>query len=218
MSRSAFQAQLEQMNRQLLEMSARVQKAIAGAVEALANRDLHAAQQVIQGDAEINAAYARVEAICLELLVLQQPVAIDARRITSVLKVITDLERMGDHSVSIAQAVIRMGGAPLIKPLVDIPAMAQLAQGMVADAVSAFVSGDKERALRMIAKDHEVDRLHRQVISHVQELMMADPGKVPQGVQLLFISHSLERIADHATNLGEWLIYVLTGQREELNQ
>lgn len=217
MTRNAFHGQLDEMNRQLLEMSARVQKAIAVAVEALVNRDVAAAQQIIDGDEQINAAYARVEALCLELLVLQQPVAVDARRVTSVLKVITDLERMGDHAVNIARAVVRIGGAPLIKPLIDIPAMAGLAQTMVADAVSAFIGGDQPRALSMIERDHEVDRLHSLVISHLQDLMITDSSTVPQGVQLLFVSHSLERIGDHATNLGEWLLYVLTGQRQDLN-
>lgn len=218
MSRMAFQSQMEEMNRQLLRMSSQVQQAIAAAVDALANRDVDAALRVIDGDKAINVAHAQVEALCLELLVLQQPVAIDARRITSVLKVITDLERMGDHAVNIARSVIRMGGAPLIKPLVDIPAMATLAEQMVADAVNAFISGDKELALAMIAKDHEVDRLHSQLINSLTDLMERHPSTVSQGVQLLFVSHSLERIGDHATNLGEWQIYVQTGSRAELNQ
>lgn len=217
MTRLAFQAQMDEMNRQLLRMSSQVQQAIAGATLALVNRDVPAAQQVIEGDKAINASYARVEAICLELLVLQQPVAIDARRITSVLKVITDLERMADHAVSIARAVVRMGGAPLIKPLVDIPAMASLAQQMVDDAVSAYVSGDRERAITMIERDHELDKIHARVIQHLTELMTHENTTVEQGVQLLFVSHSLERIGDHATNLGEWLIYVLTGRHEDLN-
>jgi phosphate transport system protein len=217
MARDRFHHQMEEMNRQLLRMSAQVQQAIAGAVEALANRDVPAALAVIDGDKAVNAAYAQVEATCLELFVLQQPVAIDARRIASVLKVITDLERMADHAVSIARAVVRMGGAPLIKPLVDIPMMAQIAQGMVDDAVAAYVSGDRERAMAMIQKDHELDKIHARVIQHLTELMAQDSSTVAQGVQLLFVSHSLERIGDHATNLGEWLIYVLTGRHEDMN-
>lgn len=218
MARSALQGQMEEMNRQLLRMSSQVQHAIAGAIEALINRDVSAALRVIDGDKAINGAYAQVEATCLGLLVLQQPVAIDARRITSVLKVITDLERMGDHAVNIARGVVRMGGAPLIKPLVDIPAMAELAQQMVDDAVNAYISDNRERALQMIDKDHELDKIHAHVIHSLEELMAQNSSTVPQGIQLLFISHSLERIGDHATNLGEWLIYVLTGQREDLNQ
>ncbi|MFZ5823011.1 MAG: phosphate signaling complex protein PhoU [Bacillota bacterium] len=217
MTRDVFHAQLEEMNNQLLQMGQQVQQAIAAAIQALTDRDVAAAEWVIAGDQQINAAHAAVESICLELLVLQQPVAIDARRITSVLKVITDLERMGDHAVNIARAVVRMGGAPLIKPLEDIPAMARLAQSMVADAVDAFITGNRARALAMTEKDNELDRVHRRVIDHLVELMARDSSTVPQGVQLLFVSHSLERIGDHATNLGEWLIYVLTGKRTELN-
>lgn len=217
MTRNAFHARMDEMNRQLLRMSCQVQQAIADATQALVNRDVAAAQRVIDGDKAINASYGQVEATCLELLVLQQPVAIDARRITSALKVITDLERMGDHAVSIARAVVRMGGAPLIKPLIDIPAMAGIAQQMVDDAVSAYVGDDRERALLMIERDHELDKIHARVIQHLTELMAQDSSTVEQGVQLLFVSHSLERIGDHATNLGEWLIYVLTGRHEEMN-
>ncbi len=218
MTRDVFHGQLVEMNRQLLQMGGQVQAQIAAAVAALSDRDVAAGQKVIDGDRRINAAHTEIESVCLGLLVLQQPVASDMRRIASTLKVITDLERMGDHAVSIARSAVRLGGAPLIKPLVDIPAMAQLAQSMVADAVDAFVTGDRQRALAMVDKDHELDRIHSRVIEHLQELMVQDTATVPQGIQLLFVSHSLERIGDHATNLGEWLIYVLTGQREDLNQ
>lgn len=218
MTRNAFQAQLDNMNQQLEGMSRLVQGAIAGAVDALIQGDHAAAQRVVAGDRAVNEAYAEIEHICLELLVLQQPMASDLRRIASTLKVITDLERMGDQAVTIAHAVQRVEGRPSITPLVDIPAMATLAQEMVADAVTAFINGDKQRALAMIEKDHEVDRHHKQVIQRLQELMENDRANVGQGIQLLFISHALERIGDHATNLGEWTIYLVTGELEDMNQ
>lgn len=217
MSRVAFQAQMEEMHRQLLRMSSLVQQAIADTIDALINRDVKAARRVIEGDKKINAAHAQVDALCLNLLVLQQPVATDARRITSVVKVITDLERIGDHAVNIARSVIRMGGAPLVKPLVNIPVMAELAEQMVDQAVQAYISGNEAKARAVIERDHELDRLHAQVVESLTELMQRDSGTIPQAVQLLFVSHSLERIGDHATNLGEWQIYVQTGSRERLN-
>lgn len=218
MTRNLFQTQLATLNQELQSMGALVRTAIHGAVDALATRDVEAAKRVIEGDKEVNAAYAKIERLCLELLALQQPMAVDLRRITSTLKVITDLERMADHSKDIAETVVRLGGAPLIKPLVHIPQMADLAQEMVADALNCFVSNDKAAALAMIEKDHQVDRIYKQVITDLEELMQQESRTVPQGIQLLFVARSLERIGDHATNLGEWLIYLLTGERAELNQ
>ncbi len=199
-------------------MGEQVQQAINGAVKALVTRDVAAAQAVVDGDQQINEAYMRIERICLELLALQQPMAGDLRRIASTLKVVTDLERMADHAVNIAEVVVRIGDQEPVKPLVDIPQMASLAQEMVADALGAFLERDENRALAMIEKDHEVDRLHKMVITDLEKLMKENPAAVEQGIQLLFVSHSLERIGDHATNLGEWLIYLLKGKREDLNQ
>jgi phosphate transport system protein len=217
-ARDSFRDQLEALNRELHVMGVLVQQAISGAVTALVTRDVPAAQTVVERDTEVNQAYAKIERLCLELLALQQPMAGDLRRIAATLKVITDLERMADHAVVIARVVRRLGGQPHVKPLVDIPAMANLAQEMVADALVAFVQRDKARALAMIARDNELDGLHRKVIDDLQALMEKDPSTIAQGIQLLFVSGSLERIGDYATNLGEWLIYLETGQKQELNQ
>lgn len=218
MARDDFRAQLESLIQELHVMGVLVQQAISGAVTALVTRNVPAAQTVVERDEDVNRAYATIEQLCLQLLALQQPLAGDLRRITAILKVITDLERMADHAVDIAGVVIRLGGAPHVKPLVDIPAMATLAQEMVADALEAFVRRDTQRALAMIAKDNEVDRLHRTVITDLTALMEKDSRTVAQGIQLLFVSSALERIGDHATNLGEWLIFLETGEKRELNQ
>jgi phosphate transport system protein len=217
MSRDAFHEQLAELNRQLGHMGLLVEEAIATASDALMTRDVVKAQSVIAGDVDVNEAYARIEQICLELLGLQQPVAGDLRQIAATLKVITDLERMADHAVEIARVVVRIGEQPHVKPLVDIPVMAQIVREMVADALAAFVGNDIPKALAMVDKDHEVDRLHRDVIQHLQSLMQQECAAVEQGTQLMFVSSALERIADHATNLGEWLIYRRTGQRTDLN-
>jgi len=218
LTRDSFQTQLDDLGRELQFMGYLVQQAIHGAVTALTQQDVIGARQVIANDKEINATYSRIERSCLELLALQQPMARDLRRVASTLKVITDLERMADHAVDIARVVIRLDGGPLIKPLVDIPAMADLVLRMVEDALLAFLAQDRDRALAMIEADHQVDGLHRRVIGDLQQLMKSDSSTVEQGIQLLSVSVALERIGDHATNLGEWQIYVQTGERTELNQ
>ena len=218
MTRDAFHLQLESLNRELHSMGVLVQQAISDAVTALVTRNVPAAQTVVERDQDVNRMYARIERGCLELLALQQPMAGDLRRIAATLKVITDLERMADHAVDIAKVVVRLGGQPLVKPLVDIPAMATLTQEMVAEALAAFVRRDKAQALAMIERDGEVDRLHKKVITDLQALMEQEPATVAQSIQLLFVSSALERIGDHATNLGEWLIYLETGEKKELNQ
>jgi len=218
MARDAFHAQLDALNRELQIMGLLVQQAISGAVTALVTRNVPAARVVVERDQDVNAACATIERMCLELIALQQPMAGDLRRITAILKVITDLERMADHAVDIAKVVMRIGGAAPVKPLVDIPAMATLTQEMVAEALGAFVQRDTKRTLAMIARDDEVDRLHKAVITDLTALMEKDSGTVAQGIQLLFVSSALERIGDHATNLGEWLLYLETGEKKELNQ
>jgi phosphate transport system protein len=218
MTRELFDAQLEALHAQLLNMGEQVQGAIAGAVDVLVARDAVGAKAVIVGDEQVNQLTLKIEGLCLEMLALQQPMARDLRRITSILKVITDLERIADHAVDIARATERLSGQSFVKPLVDIPQMAALVQGMVATALNAFVARNREQALSLVEQDHEVDRLHRQVIEDLQRLMEGDSRAISQGIQLLFVSSALERIGDHATNLGEWYLYLETGDRTDLNQ
>jgi len=218
MTRESFVAQLDALNRELEQMGSLVQQAVAKSVIALVTRNTQEAQAVITGDEQVNSAYGQIESLCLGLLALQQPMAGDLRRIAATLKVITDLERMADHAVDIAKVAVRLSGQPLAKPLVDIPAMAVLVQSMLNDAIGSFLRGNREQALAMIAKENEVDQLHRQVVEELQRLMKQHPETVDQAVQLLFVSSALERIGDHATNLGEWLIYRQTGERTDLNR
>lgn len=217
MSRNAFHYELDQLMREVRRMGLMVEESIAKAVAALENLNMDLAQEVVNNDASINEMTLQIEQSCMSLMALQQPMASDLRQVMATLKIVTDLERIADHSVEIARVTLRIQENDLIKPLVDIPAMAQIAQQMVAEAVSAFVSRDKERALKMIAMDHEVDALYKKVICDLTDLMSNDPAKVTQGVQLLFAGRALERIGDHATNLGEWLIYLATGQRADMN-
>lgn len=218
MTRDAFRNRLDQLDRDLQEMGAAVQGLIAGAIDALLQRRVDVAQKVIEGDEVVDRYYAQIEALCLEILMLQQPVAGDLRQVASTLKLITDLERIGDYAVNIAETVSRMGDAPLITQLERIPKMAGIAQTMVQEAMEAFRTGDRSLAEAMIQRDHEVDRLHRESIERLTHLMESDSKNVRQGVQLLLVSRALERIGDHATNLGEWMIYQETGKRADLNQ
>lgn len=218
MSRHAFHYELDQLMREVRRMGLMVEESIANSVISLQNLDRELAAQVVENDANVNAMNLAIEQNCLELMALQQPMASDLRQVMATLKIVTDLERIADHAVEIARVTLRIQENDLVKPLVDIPEMAHIAQQMLAEAVSAFVGRDKERALKMIAMDNEVDALYKKVIGDLTDLMAKDPTKVNQGVQLLFAGRAIERIGDHATNLGEWLLYLATGQREELNK
>lgn len=218
MARNAFHYELDQLMREVRRMGLMVEESIAKAVAALQDLNMDLAREVVENDAHINATTLQIEQSCMNLMALQQPMASDLRQVMATTKIVTDLERIADHSVEIARVTLRIQENDLIKPLVDIPEMARIAQQMVAEAVSAFVSRDKERALKMIAMDNEVDALYKKVICDLTDLMSQDASKVTQGVQLLFAGRAVERIGDHATNLGEWLIYLATGQRADLNQ
>ncbi|WP_370636984.1 phosphate signaling complex protein PhoU [Gelria sp. Kuro-4] len=199
-------------------MGSLVEKAIAEAVRSLAERDLELAEKVVAGDDLIDTMELDIENRCLRLLALQQPMASDLRVIGTALKIVTDLERMADHASDIAKVTIRLQGQPLIKPLVDVPRMAAIAREMTRQSLDAFVQRDVNMALAMIESDHEVDHLYSQIFRELLTYMMEDPRTIQQATYLLFVGMYLERIADHATNLGEWIIYMVTGEKKELNR
>jgi len=216
-TRQSFQSELEELQQLILKMGTLVEEAIYKAVKSLAMKDSDLANEVIKGDDTIDDMELEIEKKCLRLLALQQPMASDLRVIGTALKIVTDLERMADHAVDIARVTIRLEGQPLIKPLVDVPRMAEIAQKMVRDALTAYVRRDTNLAMAMIADDEEVDHLYSQVFRELLTYMMEDPKTIRQATQLLFVGSHLERIADHATNLGEWIIYMVTGVRRELH-
>jgi len=194
-----------------------VEEAIERSVRSLAEQDTALAQAVIDGDDQADELELDIEQRCLALFALQQPMATDLRSIGTALKIVTDLERMADHATDIAKVTLRLAGQPLIKPLIDIPRMAAIAQTMVREALSAYVNRDADLAYNMIARDDEVDHLYSQIFRELLTYMLEDPRTVQQATYLIFVSKYLERIADHATNLGEWVIYMVTGERKELN-
>jgi phosphate transport system protein len=215
--RHSFQVELEKLHSDLLRMGSLVEEAIHLSVKALADRDIALAEKVIQNDDQIDEINLHLERECFRLIALQQPMASDLRRIATVVKVVTDLERMADHAVSIAKATVRLKGETYVKPLIDIPKMAILAQTMVRDALTAYIDQDIDKCYSLAKDDHAVDRLYKEVYNELIEIMKENKDAVFQGTQFLFVARYLERIADHATNLAEWVIYLVTGKLEELN-
>ena len=216
-TRSAFDEQIAALQRDLLRMGVFVNESIERAVQALQQGDRKLAEEVIEGDEVADRMLIDIQQRCLQLVALQQPLARDLRSIATVLKIVTDLERMADHATDIARIVRRLGLSGPPRPLADIPRLAQRVQEMNREALEAWVSGDSERARRMTAVDDEIDRLYRQVFDELLQVMQTDPKSVRTATYLILAAHHLERIGDHATNLGEWTIFQETGELEDLN-
>ena len=213
MIRHNFEQELEMVRQDLVRMGQVVRDAIKDAVTALAKRDKALAQQVMDGDDIIDAMQVDIEDRCIALIALQQPVATDLRILGTGLKITTDLERIGDHAFDIAKIVLLIGDEPLIKPLVDIPRMAEMAQSMLNDSLQAYLNLDIQLAEKVCRDDDMVDQLYNQVFRELLTYMLADPHKINQATQLIFVARYLERIADHSTNVAEWVIYLVTGER-----
>jgi phosphate transport system protein len=198
-------------------MGERCRQALADAVRALRERLPDLARSVVEGDRDINAMEQEMEARCLRLLGERRLTPPELREISAGLKMATDLERVGDHAVDIAKASLRMGTSPLIKPLIDIPRMAHLAATMLERAVEAYLRRDAEAAEAAARLDDDLDGLYGQIFRELLTYMIEDPASIRQGTHLLFVASHLERIADHATNLAESVVYLVTGRRPELN-
>jgi phosphate transport system protein len=209
MERHHFEEELQSLKNRLLTMGALVEERVHQAVRALIERDLEAAELVIRSDQDVNALQIEIDDRCLKLLALQQPIATDLRLITAAMKINADLERIGDQAVNIAENVIKLLPQAPLKPLIDIPRMAELAEKMTRDALDAFVRKDAELARNVLQRDDEVDNLKDQVFRELLTYMMADPGTIPRALALILISRNLERIADHATNISEDVIFLV---------
>lgn len=217
MTRAGFENALRELQQDILRMGSLVEEAIARTIQALTRQDVELAQEVIDGDAVIDDLELEIEDKCMKLIATQQPMAKDLRKIGTAFKIVTDLERMGDYASDIAKVTQRIAGQPFVKPLIDIPRMAELAQKMVKESLDSYVRQDVDLALSMAKADDLVDHLHAQVLRELLTYMMADPKTIEQGTYLLFVSRYLERIADHATNIGERVLYLVTGKRPDLN-
>ena len=211
--RHNFDQDLESLRQDLVRMGEIVQVAIKDAVDALAKRDKGLARMVMDGDDAIDRMQVEIEDRCISLIARQQPVATDLRILGTGLKITTDLERIGDHAFDIAKIVLLIGDEPLIKPLVDIPRMAEIAQKMLKDSLQAYLKLDIELAEQVCRADDRVDELYNQVFRELLTYMLEDTKKIKQATQLIFVARYLERIADHSTNVAEWVIYLATGER-----
>ncbi|NPV44118.1 MAG: phosphate signaling complex protein PhoU [Firmicutes bacterium] len=215
--RSGFQRELDELYQDVLKMGSIVEQQIFNAVESLKNKDKELAEKVIKDDDIVDNLETSIEDKCIKLIARQQPMAKDLRIIFTGIKIVTDLERMSDYATDIAKFTIRLLGEKYIKPLIDIPRMSEKTRKMVKDALDAYVHEDTELARQVCADDDEIDHLYKQIFNELLIIMMQDPRTIKQATQLLFSARALERIADHATNLGEWVIFQVTGKKKDLN-
>lgn len=209
--RRGFDAQLQELNTELIEMGALIEHAIKSSVEALVEQDAQKARRAIAFDREVDQKEKDIEALCLKLLLQQQPVARDLRLISAALKMITDMERIGDQSADISEIVIFLSDTPYIKPLDLLPKMADATMGMVTRSIDAFVRRDLEMAQGVIQADDVVDGLFSAVREELTGLIREDPANGSQALDFLMIAKYFERIGDHAVNIAEWVVYAITG-------
>ena len=207
-----FDEELKDLKEKLLEMASRAEEQIGLAVRSLKDREQAMACQVLDREETINRLDIEVDEMAMRMLALRQPMAADLRFITSAMKISSDLERIGDLAVNIAERTLELLKYPQLKPLIDIPRMTEMAQAMVRDALTAFVNGDAELARDVCRRDDAVDQLNNQVFRELLTYMMEDPETITRAVDLILVGRHLERIADHATNIGEDVIYMVKGR------
>lgn len=212
--RSRFDQELEALNAELIEMGILIEEAINRSVEALIKQDAHLARQVVEDDIVINQKERDIERRCLKLLLQQQPVASDLRIISSALKMITDMERIGDQASDISEITQRLVGAEYIKKIVHIPMMAEATIKMVKDSIDAFIDHDKDQARAVIKYDDVVDDLFDIIKNDLIKLIQKDAKNGEQAVDLLMVAKYLERIGDHAVNIASWVVFSITGKHK----
>ena len=216
MPRDSFHRHLEELQKEVLVLGFMAEKAIFRSVEALKKRDLGAAQQVIADDRSINQKRYDIEEMCIELIATQQPMASDLRVIVAVLNIIVELERIGDYAEGIARITLMIGDEPPLKPLIDIPRMAEKGRDMLRAGLTAFIDRDMEAARRICAQDDEVDDLYDQVYRELLSFMIEDPTTITRATRLIWVAHNLERIADRVTNICERVAFMVTGKLVEI--
>ena len=207
-----YEEQLKSLHQHILEMGGLVEKQIAHAIQALVQRDSDLARETIERDHAVNRMDVEVDDLCLRLLALHQPAARDLRLITTGLKITTDLERIGDMAQNLCERVLELNEEPQLKPFIDIPKMAEIAQRMLRQSLDAFVHEDTELALKVCNEDDIIDALNNQLFRELLSYMAENPQTVTRATRLLFISKYLERIADHATNIGEMVVFMVKGK------
>ena len=207
-----FDEELHELNNLLMNMSSLAEKAIQNAVKALSERNGDLAEETIRSDDAVDMLEVQIDEMCIRLLALYQPVATDLRFITSALEINKDLERIGDQAVNIAERTQEIIKLPIIKPLIDIPRLAELSQLMVKDSITSLVNKDEALAIDVCKRDDEVDKINEQIFRELLTYMMEDTKVITRAVELILVGRHLERIADHATNIAECVIYLLKGE------
>lgn len=216
MLRKTFESEIQQVKDDVLLLGSMVEKALLDSVEALKKRDIKAAEKVFAEDLEINRKRFEIENKLMILIATQQPMAHDLRLLASTMEIISELERMGDYAKGIANINIRMGDAPLLKPLIDVPRMAQIGADMLHRSLTAFVNEDIETAKSIPIEDDEVDALYNQVYHELMMFIIRDPKTIERANWLLWVAHNLERFADRVTNICERTVFIATGEMKEI--
>lgn len=207
-----YEQELRRLREQVLRMGAKVEEVISGSIRALVERDTPLANRMIAADHRVNRMEVDIDELCLQILARRQPVASDLRFITIALKLVTDLERIGDLGVNICERVIELNDEPPLKPYVDLPHMAEEVRGMLREALDAFVAGDPDRAQAVIDRDKNVDAYYSQIFRELLTYMMEDTHNIYRATRLQSIAKYLERIGDHATNLAEMVVFMVKGK------
>jgi phosphate transport system protein len=218
MTRVTFERELRQLQDELMNLGNMVQQAVMGSVDALKNRDLEASRQIYLADPLINEKRYQIEHECLTIIATQQPMARDLRLLAAILEIITELERIGDYAKGICKINFLLGSQPLVKPLIDIPRMAEIGLDMLHRSLVAFVALDSETARSIPLEDEVVDNLYNAVYAELLEIMIADPTKIDRANYLVWVAHNLERLADRVTNICERTVFVVTGEMLEFDQ
>lgn len=207
-----YEHELRGLREKLLLMAGRVEEMIAQSVKAVITRDSYLANATITSDKRVNQDEIKIDELCLIILAKRQPVASDLRFVTLALKMVTDIERIGDLAVNVCERAIKLSTKPALKPIDDISAISTIVQSMIKDAIHAFVIGDPKKAQLVIDRDDEVDHLYQKIFRNMLELMIIDPSIIEQGIEIQSVAKLLERMADHSTNLAEQVIFMVKGK------
>ncbi len=214
--RTAFHKRLREIQDDILAMGSMVSKALLRSIDALKTRDLTLAHQIIADDQKVNGKRFEIEEKCIELIATQQPMASDLRIIIAILNITTEIERIGDYAVGIARIVVMIGDEPPLKPLIDIPRMAEQTVDMLRRSLDAFINRDAEAAKKIASEDDLVDNLYDQVFRELLTFMAEDPKTITRATRLMWTAHNLERAADRVTNICERVVFIVTGKMEAI--
>jgi len=217
MPREAYQRNLRELQDEVLVMGSMIEKALERSMQALKTRDLELAKQVLEEDRNVNKRRFEIEERLMDTMSCQAPMASDLRILLTILSIVTDLERMGDHAAGNAKIVLLIGDEPPLKPLIDLPRMNEKVIDMLHRSLNAFISHDAEAARKIVPEDDEVDNLYDQVFRELLTFMMEDPRTITRATRLMWVGHNLERTGDRVTNICERVVFMVTGKMEELN-